>query len=55
MTPNLSRRIAAAVHALDDTLTLAQRLDIGPESEPADTFDELPQWIRDLVEQAEHQ
>lgn len=55
MTPALSHRIARAINALPwDALTIEQRFEIGPASEPADTFDDLPEWVRTLVEAGEH-
>ena len=54
MTPDLSRRIARAINKLDvDDLPPLLRFDIGPASESANTFDDLPAWIQDLVRKGE--
>ncbi len=53
MTPELSRRIAHALHRLGSDVPLRRRLRVGPAAEPADTFGELPKWIQDLVVKAE--
>jgi hypothetical protein len=54
VTPDLSRRIARAVNALPDgTLTLARRLDLAEQAQPHDRFEDLPEWIQDVVRQGE--
>lgn len=56
MNPGLSRRVARAVHRLDDgALTLQQRLDLGPACEGVPTFEALPGWVQRLVREGERQ
>lgn len=54
MTPDLSRRIAAAVHALPaGEKRLLDRARLERESHECDEFEQLPVWIREIVERGE--
>ncbi len=54
MAPDLSRRLAAAVNSLTiPELSRHARVQLAREAQPADIFDELPQWIKNVVEKAE--
>jgi hypothetical protein len=56
MTPELSHRIAAALHALPpDDLSLDDRFRLAEEAQPHDTYAALPKWIRDVVKKGESQ
>lgn len=54
MTPDLSHRLARAVNSLSiEELSRHARAQLARESQHCDTFDELPQWIKNVVEKAE--
>lgn len=51
MPPELSRRVARAASQVE--IPLEDRLRLGPACEGAETFDDLPDWVRDIVTRAE--
>ena len=51
MTPQLSRRIARALHAAQPEL--AVRLRVAKAIEKAESFESLPAWVKELVEDSE--